>query len=288
MSYKVYSSKYFEMEPLDVNPELIWLDEQMQNGYGYMHNSNLKKAIEIWQNLLEDVIQEMKKRKLSKFKELDEIFQGNQFISNWIWDFDEALEMQLLKKEDCDFYGKLRLKINDIMMEHETDSSLDNENIRRNIAETYFMMGKPHKGEELFKKYLEDDPDWGFAYIGWFDMIWREAKERDCAKAEKLLLEALENKNLRDRDVVWERLLSLYKECDEKQKYEEVQKRVEADKENARKNAKDNMVKIQNLEREFEKNTKKLINNFLKYKPGRNDPCPCGSGKKYKKCCGKN
>jgi preprotein translocase subunit SecA len=22
-------------------------------------------------------------------------------------------------------------------------------------------------------------------------------------------------------------------------------------------------------------------------KAGRNDPCPCGSGKKYKKCCGK-
>ena len=21
---------------------------------------------------------------------------------------------------------------------------------------------------------------------------------------------------------------------------------------------------------------------------GRNNPCPCGSGKKYKKCCGKN
>jgi len=24
-----------------------------------------------------------------------------------------------------------------------------------------------------------------------------------------------------------------------------------------------------------------------KKKVGRNDPCPCGSGKKYKKCCGK-
>ena len=23
-------------------------------------------------------------------------------------------------------------------------------------------------------------------------------------------------------------------------------------------------------------------------KIGRNDPCPCGSGKKYKNCCGKN
>jgi SWIM/SEC-C metal-binding protein len=24
----------------------------------------------------------------------------------------------------------------------------------------------------------------------------------------------------------------------------------------------------------------------VKETPGRNDPCPCGSGKKYKKCCG--
>ena len=25
----------------------------------------------------------------------------------------------------------------------------------------------------------------------------------------------------------------------------------------------------------------------VKKTPGRNDPCPCGSGKKYKHCCGK-
>jgi len=23
-------------------------------------------------------------------------------------------------------------------------------------------------------------------------------------------------------------------------------------------------------------------------RPGRNDPCPCGSGRKFKQCCGKN
>ena len=27
--------------------------------------------------------------------------------------------------------------------------------------------------------------------------------------------------------------------------------------------------------------------NVGKKKVGRNDPCPCGSGKKYKKCCGR-
>lgn len=33
------------------------------------------------------------------------------------------------------------------------------------------------------------------------------------------------------------------------------------------------------------KNSKTIIN---ENKIGRNDPCSCGSGKKYKKCCGKN
>jgi len=33
----------------------------------------------------------------------------------------------------------------------------------------------------------------------------------------------------------------------------------------------------------------KLSNTVVKEtKVGRNEPCPCGSGKKYKKCCGKN
>ena len=30
------------------------------------------------------------------------------------------------------------------------------------------------------------------------------------------------------------------------------------------------------------------VNQESKKEPGRNDPCPCGSGKKYKNCCGKN
>ena len=34
-------------------------------------------------------------------------------------------------------------------------------------------------------------------------------------------------------------------------------------------------------------NTKKQSLKVAGKKVGRNDPCPCGSGKKYKKCCGK-
>ena len=33
---------------------------------------------------------------------------------------------------------------------------------------------------------------------------------------------------------------------------------------------------------------RKPVTNKDGSKVGRNDPCPCGSGKKYKNCCGKN
>ncbi|MDD5020908.1 MAG: SEC-C metal-binding domain-containing protein, partial [Endomicrobiaceae bacterium] len=39
---------------------------------------------------------------------------------------------------------------------------------------------------------------------------------------------------------------------------------------------------------EKENNNKSKINAKDIKKIGRNDPCPCGSGKKYKKCCGVN
>jgi uncharacterized protein YecA (UPF0149 family) len=39
-------------------------------------------------------------------------------------------------------------------------------------------------------------------------------------------------------------------------------------------------------EEEMIANTPKVDPIKADQEPGRNDPCPCGSGKKYKKCCG--
>ncbi len=39
-------------------------------------------------------------------------------------------------------------------------------------------------------------------------------------------------------------------------------------------------------EKELIEKTKKVDPIQADTAPGRNDPCPCGSGKKYKKCCG--
>ncbi len=40
-------------------------------------------------------------------------------------------------------------------------------------------------------------------------------------------------------------------------------------------------------EDETDNTTKRKIIDIKTVKTGRNEPCPCGSGKKYKRCCGK-
>ncbi len=48
--------------------------------------------------------------------------------------------------------------------------------------------------------------------------------------------------------------------------------------------------RLEKLHRHFRKPTKSVSTTFVHATPkvGRNQPCPCGSGKKYKKCCGLN
>ena len=41
------------------------------------------------------------------------------------------------------------------------------------------------------------------------------------------------------------------------------------------------------LRMNFLKEIAEIQNGTKPKKVGRNDPCPCGSGKKYKKCCGR-
>jgi len=51
-------------------------------------------------------------------------------------------------------------------------------------------------------------------------------------------------------------------------------------------------LKEKSKQKKLEKNRKKTIIEKIEdefgHKLQRNDPCPCGSGKKYKNCCGSN
>jgi len=49
-----------------------------------------------------------------------------------------------------------------------------------------------------------------------------------------------------------------------------------------------NSILTQEEQKEIKKEYKSSKTFVNTNKVGRNEPCPCGSGKKYKKCCGKN
>ena len=45
-------------------------------------------------------------------------------------------------------------------------------NMRSSLAESYFTLGEAQKGDALFKKWLEFEPDWGWGWIHWSDCFW--------------------------------------------------------------------------------------------------------------------
>ena len=87
-------------------------------------------------------------------------------------------------------------------------------------------------------------------------------------KAEKILLAGYEKSGLRDSKYVVERLITLYEEMGKPEKVKEF-KKICAPFQRAELKSKPHSPTPAKSE-----------------KIGRNAPCPCGSGKKYKKCCG--
>lgn len=240
----------------------IELDDKMQEGYKYLYDGNLTDTIKVWLDTWNILMDEMKKVSAKTFREFDDVFKGTQFVTNWVNDFENSLLTIVSNSKDpeiLDSYGKIRIDFNKFVLDFlEDDDELTAENAKRAIAETYFMMGNIKKGEELFEAHLNEDPNWGWGWIGWSDQYWLDTwKSPDFKKGEALLLRALNNPGVRDREDIVERLLDLYNESDQTEKLKKF---------NAMLNNKDKVLK--------------------KEKIGRNEPCPCGSGKKYKKCCG--
>lgn len=59
-------------------------------------------------------------------------------------------------------------------------------------------------------------------------------------------------------------------------------------KSDMRERARENLPpEVLDEEDEILANTPKVDPIKAEREPGRNDPCPCGSGRKFKKCCGK-
>ena len=296
MKYEIYSSKYFGVEPEPVNSKFIRMDRDMQKGYGYDYEGETGKAIFYWHVVFENLKSYFEEYKLESLEEFDKIFNGNQFVSNWVSDYDDALRKVLLHTDKISKQeiGRRKIDLLNFLLSLNLSEETTIHNHKRFLAETYYLMGQPEVGEKLFIQLIEEYPDNAWGYIGYSDQYWLEKDNKNYEKALKILNEAYNRSTLDESDDIVERLTGLHIAIKEKELEEYLKKKKSDEK---RPIVPEYSTLYQELLEKRRRITTKLERkNIYKNngqtivkgrKIGRNEPCPCGSGKKYKKCCGK-
>jgi tetratricopeptide (TPR) repeat protein len=234
------------------------LDDKIEAGYDLQGPKGAPAACGIWLEAWRDVLGLLEKGGLHSIHAFDERFRGSQSLFNWIQDLEDELWNAGL--EDRQFLTARIAVCEEGLRRFPAEDELMTENRRRALAESYFELGETGKAEALYGDWLHADPRWGWGWIGWSDGYGiTRTKFQDWQRAEQILREGLAVDQVRDRGDLLERLADV---CEEQGRKAEA---IEL-----RKQAKRGVVATP----------------VTRQKIGRNEPCPCGSGKKFKKCCG--
>ena len=197
---------------------------------------------------------------------------------NYKWKYHPGNFLQFLEMElhnagiDDVTYHQKRIDYCRELLQWSGGDELLNNNTRIALGTAHFWAGDEQGGEDVFKEWILEDPDCGWAYSGWAECYRFRKGDPDNKRAEEILLAGYAREGLRDGIYVAEGLMRLYEEMGDSAKANEFGQKctelrpVEVESSESEANGKQEPVCV--------------------VKIGRNEPCPCGSGKKYKKCCG--
>lgn len=288
-------------------PSFEALDDKLQTGYEQLAADDVQAACRTWLDAWQDVLHLLDKPAMptgmSSIEKLDARFRGRQSLFNWIQDLQDALWNAGL--EDAHFLTARIRVCEEGLWRFPTDDALLAENRRRALAEAHAQLGDSAKAEALYREWLATDPRWGWGWIGWSDLYrFIGTESPDVPRAEQILREGLTTPDVRDHADIAERLADL---CDEQGRHAEANVLRQA---NA---AAETMETTLDLPwstasgrkvtiafdgpglplSELPTITEAMRNTSApasigRRKTGRNEPCPCGSGKKFKKCCGRD
>ena len=285
-------------------PSFEVLDDKMQAGYELLKTSGAVAACRIWLEVWNDVLRILDKVGMESIEEFDERFRGSQSLFNWIQDLESELWNAGLKDRQ---FLTARIEVcEEGLRRFRSDNELLTENRRRALAESYFELGEADKAEALYRDWLKVDPGWGWGWIGWSDCYrFTRTERQDLKRCEQILQEGLSIVDVRDRPDLAERLADLCEEQgrnDEAQQYRRQARTTTATTETTLDVRSDGKVLRQKTNIKFGGAglpLSELSNQaaslrgtsapapVTRTKIGRNEPCPCGSGKKFKKCCGR-
>jgi tetratricopeptide (TPR) repeat protein len=248
---------------------------------------------------------------IDSIRVFDDRFSMYQSLFNWSQDLEDALWNA--GREDRDLLRARIAVCEEALRRFPDEHELMVENRRRAVAESYFELGETDKAEALFEQWLAADPRWGWGWIGWADLhFFTNDRPKDYSRAGELLRRGYSTPGVRDREDIADRLVLLYRETGRDGEAEAlaaeakrtslsnagVSVRRTIDLEDARDRAVLRDTTTATFEGDgfpFDRITEIVealdaatpsIGPRRATKVGRNAPCPCGSGRKYKRCCG--
>jgi hypothetical protein len=244
-------------------PDLVTsevLDDWMQEGYDLLESKRETEACDRWL-LVWDGIKGRMAGTGHRAQDADRVVRGLQSVFNWSQDLEGELWNAGLK--DRRFWEERLRYVKEFTAIFSKEEDLL-PNFLRAEAETLWALGKMEEAEARFRALVERFPRRAWGYVGWADEYWLWSKSaKDYTRAEGILQEALRQPGLDDPRIIHERLMDLYTEWGKPEQA-------------ARHRRGSGAPEVQQAPQ----------SGSAISKVGRNDPCPCGSGKKFKRCCG--
>jgi len=264
------AQKRVEARNFEIRKHLIEYDDVMNKQREVVYK--LRDAILKGENLIEvyqEAVSSLVERILAKYA-------FSKFSEEWQWDE--------IKGE----YGLIFLT--DFAIEEETKKQISSETLFEKlteIANQRFEQRKQELGEELFNDLLK------FVFLRTIDTKWR-----DHLYALDLLREGIGLRAYGQKDPLIEYKQESFRMFDETMSdyYKEaITLLFRAQVKTTERRAQPKAIKAykptisaQSTQGPSETPPPKTVSQRTAVRVGRNEPCPCGSGKKYKKCCGQN
>jgi len=288
-------------------PNLEMLDDKMQRGYLRQEARDDAGAARFWLDAWRDVLALADKLDLYSIEAFDEWFRGTQCLFNWVQDFTQTLWNAGL--DDRAFWRERVAFCQSLLDRFTVDCDMTRENMRRDTAETYAALGDRDRADALFREWLEADPQWGWGWIGWASSYSMAVPGPEAPEvAERILRQGLAVPGVRDREDLLEQLADVCDGDGAEADAAEVAHSLEVSSSGLAAKLKTKVTfggdglpldELPRLAAQMRSAQDAALRSAFAEgrgapsptpkqagRIGRNAPCPCGSGRKYKKCCG--
>lgn len=257
-----------------ITEEWDQISQLIEKGYGAMERENYPAMTDNWLRAWEIVKELVKNADIKpSVSDLDEATDYEYDLMAWL----EDMEMELYSAGEHEKRLRFCREILELL-DWEYD---DYGGYKMAIGESLYALGQADEGEVYFKEWMEEEPH-NVDAINGFSMCLTAHGE--AQRAYDMLKEEIGEDSCNwDNSILYVRLIEAAGRLGFDAEKEEYQKKYDMFE-------KETEALSENSEDFFFDDFGPLVQQPI-VKPAKiypNDPCPCGSGKKYKKCCGKN